>query len=75
MPDHICGSFRVGSEAQFSAGRILIKISSEVNDGVVIRDQPNVSGVKNVASRAAGKIIGGEKPANMGAEIAAAAGN
>jgi hypothetical protein len=50
-------------------------MACQVNDGVVVRNQPNVFLTKNVMAGAAGKIIGGKKPADMCAQVTAAASN
>jgi hypothetical protein len=50
-------------------------MSGEMNDCIVVRDQPNVSQVKNVVARASRKIVGREKSADMRTKITAAAGN
>jgi hypothetical protein len=67
VPDHGAPSALV-RKRQFGAGSLLIEVSGEVNDGIVIRQQLEVVG-SSVRDSRGQENHPGEKPANMRAEI------
>ena len=74
LPNDIRGAFGVGAETLLRAFRTFIEMRGEVNDSVVVRTLLSSFFVENVEIRTTGKIVGGEKLANVRAQIAAASG-